>query len=120
MQNAYHPFAFASTFDAGHSGLFVGAVRRVDHDRSARDTCVRAADGPLRRLFVDARLLGIWRSGLLLGAGYVGAAALSWLALDSRLLGLGWGLRLAWRLLGSSRRILRWHQLRLRLRWLRL
>ena len=41
--------------------VLVRAIYFVGEDRSARATCVHAAHGSRRRLFVDARLLGLWR-----------------------------------------------------------
>src|SRR5579863_3469288 len=87
--NAYDPFAAAHISDTGHTGRLVRAVRRVDHDRSSRAARIHAADGACGWLFVDARLLGVWRGRLLLGAGNLGDGSRGWLALDSRLLGLG-------------------------------
>ena len=43
---------------------------------------------PGGRLLMDARLLGLWRRRLFLGAWYVGNGARNRLALDARLLGL--------------------------------
>jgi hypothetical protein len=70
---------------------------------------------------VGAWLLGVWRLRLLLGTRRVGAGALHWCALDTRLLGLGrWRLHMARRVLGPVGGILWRNQLRVRLYGLRL
>ncbi len=75
-----------------------------------------AARSPRRRLHLDPRLLGMERNRLRVGRWSLGCTSLRWRSLDPRLLGLGLRrLLLVPRLLGTLRRLLRWHQLRLRL-----
>src|SRR5271165_2226692 len=81
------------------------------HLGSRRTSCfagVRATPLPRRWVPLDARLLGLRPGWLLLGSWGLGEAATCGRSLDAGLLGLcGRPLRLACRLLGASRRVLR-------------
>src|SRR6267154_6710674 len=59
--------------------------------RSSGVAGLRATDLSGRRLHLDAGILGMGRrrSGLLLGAGDLGASPASWISVDSGILGLG-------------------------------
>src|SRR5271154_885747 len=85
-----------------------GCRRHFDHHCSATDSGVRAAALPARRVPVDARLLGLRAHGLLLDSRTMACASASRFSMDARLLGIRRRhLWLAWRLLGTARRILR-------------
>src|SRR5882724_9034412 len=57
-------------------------------NRASRAAGVRATGLPRSWLYLDARILGLWRRRLLLGAWNMGDGAAGWLPLDARLLGL--------------------------------
>src|SRR6201998_4968199 len=90
--------------------------RRVGRHRTSRAAGVRAAALSGARLHLGPWVLGVGRRPVLLGTRDLGARTGRRLSLDTRILGLGRRLlRLARGVLGSARRFLRWHQLRLRL-----
>src|SRR5580658_8980244 len=60
-----------------------------DHHRSSGAACLRAAGLPRRWLHLDARILGLGRRRLLLGAGHVDRSPGSRFLLDAGVLGLG-------------------------------
>ena len=72
----------------------------------------RNADRSRRWIHLDARLLGLWTSGLLLGSRRVGDATASRTVVDAGLLGLcWWDVWMACGVLGTTCRILWRHQL---------
>src|SRR5260221_14695378 len=83
--------------------------RRMCPNRPSRATGVCPAGLPRAELHLDARILGVWRRRLLLGARKMGDGAGTRFPVDSWLLGICRRcVRLAWGLLGTTRRLLWW------------
>src|SRR5712691_9792392 len=108
--NAHHPFS-EITFARARAVIrqLVRAGRGVGQFWSSRDSGLRTAALPWRRLYLGAGVLGLrlrlW--GLLLGPWYVGIGARSWPPLDARLLGVEWRrIRFLRWILGAARRVL--------------
>src|SRR5260370_9719327 len=100
--------------DSGNASGFQGADRgrHFGSNGASGAAGVRPAGLPRPWLYLDARILGLWRRRLLLGAGNVGSGAAGWLPLDAGLLGIcRWPLHMARRLLGTACRLLRPEQL---------
>ena len=75
MNNAYYPLDsifFTRTCNFGGASDVPRAVQRLHYDRAAGTGRLHATDLPAGGLSLDAGLLGLWRRGLLLGAGHMG------------------------------------------------